>query len=340
MTKFFADFKGRSRAFLFVLALVASAVIRPAEAQVYRSFGVGSLVLDDNHRHTLILQTPQPGDPGYTDWTSGGNLVLRLPIPPTTNAIMGFVMPGPATTGSSQVLVWDAPVSGGGTGGAQGVWRPASLASAISSLGVISGSGPANSLTKWTGGSTVGNSTISEIGGSVTFGGYGAGVLHSDASGAITSSPVDLTSDVSGMLPLSHLPAGSSGQVLGMTGGVPTWITNGATITNTTNTPAAINLSQNDYTIDPTSTYIRLTNVSGGSLDITGISSTGVMNGRVITLVNTSPNAIMIKNQNPASAPPDQFDLPGGSDILLGQKGAATFIYDAALHYWELMSTN
>lgn len=430
---------------------MASAFIRPAAAQTYRGFGAGAFVLDDNHHHTLTMQTPQPGDPGYSDWALNGSLVFKLPIPPVSGASMAFMLPGPSTLGPSQIPVWDPPTSAGGTGGSQGVWRSTSLLSAISSIGFITGSGTANNLTKWTGASTVGNSTISETAGVVTFGGYGVGALVSDANGVITSSPIALGSDVSGTLleihggtgnnsyvtgdmlyasaantlsklaagspgqvltivggvpswqtfpgggsvtsvdgsggttgltltggpitssgtltlggtlastnggtgqttyttgdilyassptTLSRLPAGGMNQVLGTSGGTPTWITNGATVTNTTTTPAPLVISADNYTIPASATYIRLSNGTAGSLDVTGISSAGISDGRQITIVNISTSAIIIRNQNPASMPADQFDLPGGADIVLAQRGTATFIYDAALHFWELVSTN
>ena len=349
---------------MFILVFITGIAIRPAAAQTYRAFGAGALVTDDNHGHTLTLQTPQPGDPGYSDWILNGSLLFKLPIPPVNGASMAFMLPGPSTLGPDQVPIWDPPTSVGGTGGSQGVWRSTSLLSAISSVGLITGSGTANSLAKWTGAGTVANSSISETGGAVTFGGYGAGVLHSDAGGTITSSPVVLTADVNGTLPatnggtgnntyatgdilyasspttLSRLPAGGMNQVLGTSGSTPAWITNGATVTNTTNTPASLTINTNDYTIDPSSTYIRLSNISGSSLDVTGISSAGVANGRMITLVNTSANPIILRNQNGASSSNDQFDLPGNADIMLAQKGTATFIYDATLHFWELVSTN
>jgi hypothetical protein len=295
-------------------------------------------------------------------WSSGGPLFLNLPIPPVSGATQGFVMPGPATAGPAQILLWNPPNSGGGTGGAQGAWEPSSFAS----LGVPSGSGTANNLTKWTGAGTVGNSSISENAGIVTMSGYGVGVIHSDPSGVISSAPVALANDVNGILPasnggtgtntyatgdilyansassLAQLPAGASGQVLGISGGVPAWVTNTTTVTvaNTTNTPTAISVSADNYTVDASSNYIRLSNTSGGAIDITGINSAGVIDGRAITLVNTSANTIVIKNQDASSSASNQFDLPGGADILIAQKGAVTLIYDAALHFWELVSTN
>ena len=53
-----------------------------------------------------------------------------------------------------------------------------------------------------------------------------------------------------------------------------------------------------------------------------------------------SANAIVIKHQSSNSAVGNRFDLPGAGDILLAQRGTATFIYDAATGFWELISTN
>jgi hypothetical protein len=140
---------------------------------------------------------------------------------------------------------------------------------------------------------------------------------------------------------LSRLPVGSSNQVLGISEGRPSWTQNSATITIAVNSPAALNSTPvNDYVVDGSSTYIRLNNTSGRSINLMGLSSAGVANGRVITLVNTSTIAIIIKHRNSGSERVNQFDLPGGADILLGQSGAVTFVYDAMRHYWELLSSN
>ena len=88
-----------------------------------RGVGAQAIILDDNQvpAHTITIETPQPGDPGYADWIAGGSLTWKLPVPPTAGASAGFVLPG---TAAGQTLIWDMPTSGGGTGGAQGVWRP------------------------------------------------------------------------------------------------------------------------------------------------------------------------------------------------------------------------
>jgi len=348
----------------FVLAILASIPAHTASAQV-RGIGAGALVLDDYATHMLVVQTPQPGDQGYSSWISpyGGSLSIHLPIPPSNGAAMGFVGVGPATSGPAQVLVWNAPTSGGGTGGNQGYWQAASF----TSLGGVTGSGTPNDLAKWGAGGTIGNSVISDNAGSITFGGYATGVLHSTA-GVLTSSPVVLNSaDVSNTLPatnggtgnstyavgdilvanstttLARLPAGTAGQVLGISssGGV-TYVTNGATVTNTTLTQTVP--ATEDLGVSSAAGYIRLTNSTGATLNVTGVQvGTTFTNGSVITLVNVSAlpaDVIQITNLDGSSAPADQFDLPGGSAILLTQKGAATFIYDGTLAKWELVSTN
>jgi hypothetical protein len=142
---------------------------------------------------------------------------------------------------------------------------------------------------------------------------------------------------------LTRLPAGGAGQVLGITpAGAVSYVTNGATTTNNI-ASATVNVPQDNYTLNPSANYIRLTNTSGGSVNITGINSTAFTNGSVITLVNVSTapaDIIRITNQDLGSLPGNRFDLPGGQPLILSQKGAATFIYDATLTYWELVSTN
>jgi hypothetical protein len=352
---------------ILCLVFLASMVAMPAMAQV-RGIAAGALVLDDYKGHTLILQTPEAGDPSYSTWISGGPLYLRLPLPPTSGAEMGFVMTGPATSSSPEVLIWDPPASGGGTGGVQGVWRSQSLATEIGSIGIVAGTGTSGTIPVWNGtGTSLGNSPISVNGSALTFGGYGTGVLHSNATGGIASSPVELNAgltEVTGTLPaanggtgqsgyttgdmlfasdastVSKLNIGATAQVLAVSAsGVPAWANNGATITQATNTPVSLTTSASNYTINSAATYIRLTNTAAGTINITGINSSGVQDGRQITLVNVGTQPIQITNLDGSSNAADQFDLPDGP-VFLGPKGSATFLYDQALLKWELFGNN
>jgi hypothetical protein len=103
---------------------------------------------------------------------------------------------------------------------------------------------------------------------------------------------------------------------------------------------ASVNAEIDDYTLDPAATFIRFTNTSAGSIDLTGISNAGIRDGRMITLANLGAQGIVIKHNNSQSLVGNRIDLPGASDIILGPKGVATFIYDVTTQHWELVSTN
>ena len=140
---------------------------------------------------------------------------------------------------------------------------------------------------------------------------------------------------------ISKLSIGTVNQVLSVSAGIPTWINNGATITNNT-TAASIATNQDNYTINPSAALIRITNASAGTLNITGINSSGMTDGRMVTIVNVSSEPIMIINQGSSTAG-NQFLLPGNANILIGQWGTATFVFDALTSppgNWELASTN
>ncbi len=142
---------------------------------------------------------------------------------------------------------------------------------------------------------------------------------------------------------LARLPAGTAGQVLGISssGGV-SYITNGATVTNSVVTQTVP--ATEDLNVSNAAGYIRLTNTTGTTLNVTGVQvGSTFTNGSVITLVNVSSDpsdVIQITNLDGASTSSDQFDLPGNQPVLLTQKGAASFIYDGTLSKWELVSTN
>jgi len=144
---------------------------------------------------------------------------------------------------------------------------------------------------------------------------------------------------------LARLPTGATNQVLGLSSGSPAWVTNGATITNATST-SSVAVSQTPFTPTASTTYIRISNTNlGNNIDIDGINTAGISDGRMVTVVNVSADpseTITLKNMTLGGGMTlnEEFQLPGNTDILLGQLGAATFIFDATSAHWELVSTN
>ncbi len=186
---------GRFATLALTVGLAAS-----ANAQAPTTTNIGVLQLNDGAGHYMTISTPQVGDPGYASWIAGGTLNWKIPIPPSSGANAGFVVPG---TSAGQTLVWVAP---GGGGGSQGYWNYSAGAGVTTS-----GTGTTNTLPKFTGASTIANSSISDVAGALTFSGYTTGILHSGAAGAITSSAVALGgADVTGILGVANGGTGTS----------------------------------------------------------------------------------------------------------------------------------
>lgn len=165
---------------LAVGAITAFATI--SYGQVGRDFQAHSLILDDNasptpHRYTI--QTP----PGMT-----GDLIFNLPIPPSFDAVSGFVYPGD-TTGN--LLQWTADAYRTGNG----AWVPVSLSSVL-------GSGNENYLAKWNAGGQLQNSQLFDNGEGVSIGGNSPAALFNvgstnqfqvDGSGNVLASKLTLS---------------------------------------------------------------------------------------------------------------------------------------------------
>ncbi len=157
----------------FVFAcFIFSVFALTANAQYSRGLGGRSLSLDDSLGHTITLETPMPGDSGYAAWIAeGGSSVWKLPIPPFPNANAGFVLPGDS---AGQLLVWvPAP-----DGGPQGAWEPMN----IGDLGIgggggggdkggFTGSGSDSTIAIWTGANSLGNSSLTENGTTLSYSG-------------------------------------------------------------------------------------------------------------------------------------------------------------------------
>jgi hypothetical protein len=151
-----------------------------------------------------------------------------------------------------------------------------------------------------------------------------------------TTSPITLNAD-----------PGTAGYVMtsGGSGATPTWTAGGSStsVSSVYTTAGGSNLTGNTNDLDVATiiaTLYRIENTTAGPIDLTGLDATGSANGRVVILHNIGAQNIVIKHQNAGSLAPNRFDLPGGADILLAQKGVATFAYDTADSFWKLVSTN
>jgi hypothetical protein len=141
-------------------------------------------------------------------------------------------------------------------------------------------------------------------------------------------------------LPKLSTSGATTNQVIGFNGTNTTWTQNGATITNTVNGVTNLAGTTNNLPLSASSTVYPLNNTTGSAIDLTGLSNAGVSDGRIVTLVNTSVKVIVLKHQSVSSSVGNRFDLPGGADIYLAQKGRITLIYDAANTAWAFHSSN
>jgi trimeric autotransporter adhesin len=117
----------------------------------------------------------------------------------------------------------------------------------------------------------------------------------------------------------------------------------GGTITGVTISGGSLSVGQggqvlaagqtDDLGIDATKSSYLLN--PAGTATLTGLA-TGVA-GRMVVLVNATSFGITLKSGFGSTAI-NQLNLPGGADIILGQGGTATFIYDGTANNWRLIS--
>ncbi|MBS1902106.1 MAG: hypothetical protein JSS75_00180 [Bacteroidetes bacterium] len=174
------------------------------------------------------------------------------------------------------------------------------------------------------------NPTVAKINGN-TVPSNATGFLQNNGSGTLSWAGVNHDATLAGN--------GVTGSAIGLDlthGNTWTGTQTFGAVASTPTTPSAFAAgNNNNVALSGSNSYFRVSGASGAVL--TGIS--GGVDGRSITLLNVGANAITLKNQT-TSTVTNQFDLPGGSDIILGPKGAITFIYDGTLGFWEVTSTN
>lgn len=98
-------------------------------------------------------------------------------------------------------------------------------------------------------------------------------------------------------------------------------------------TPSQITSNQNDYapTGFATATVLRLS--TDASRDLTGLA--GGADGRVIAILNTGSQNLVIRSENGSSTAANRFALSG--DLTMNGSQGATFIYDSTSSRWRLI---
>lgn len=81
---------------------------------------------------------------------------------------------------------------------------------------------------------------------------------------------------------------------------------------------------------------IRVT--TDATRSITGLDTTGVVDGTIIELQNVGANRITFVSQSASSLAANQFILPGGSSVTLQNDGAVRFRYDGTVSKWRMDS--
>ena len=98
--------------------------------------------------------------------------------------------------------------------------------------------------------------------------------------------------------------------------------------------PSQITADQNDYNPAGLSTASVLRLSSDAPRNLTGLSGGG--DGRIVAVVNTGLNAIVLKDASVSSAAGNRFAF--GADVTLAAKQSAVLWYDAADGRWKLLA--
>ena len=309
---------------------------------LYNSAGTGTATIQaaNTGSASFTYTIPNGGANGTFVMTSGAQTLTgaktftNLPLANTAPLVVNNTHVSGAGLNALGATITSTGASTGGTNTA--LTLTASGATTNTALAVTSGNVNVAGLTASKPVFTDANKNLTSTG-TVPVGSGGTGMVSLTAYEVVAAnSSGNALTQVSG--------TGGAGQVLTSNGAgaLPTWQQAGGTVTS--NTASQTVPATEDLNASNAAGYVRLTNSTGGQLNVTGIQSAPFMNGSVVTLVNVSTAAgdvIQLTNLDPAATSTnDQFDLPGNQPILLGQKGAATFIYDGTLNYWELVSTN
>jgi len=243
---------------------------------------------------TSIGSGPGTGTVSIGNATGGTTIVSPLTLTGAASAAPTSYL---ALNGANQVITSNASVvTGSGTGGTIPVWTPAGPTSVLTnSLLTDNGTTLAYNTNKFTVASATGNTAT---GGSLTVGNLSTGVVHSGVAGLLTSSAVNLTSEVTGVLPVANGGTNSStalnnGRVMVSSGGqiVENALGGANTVLHGDLTFAAVNLTSQVSNVLPianggtnTSTAPTANQIVVGNAGGTAYSSLGTLGSATTVL--------------------------------------------------------
>ena len=286
---------------------------------------VGQINVNDGTGNNLIIQAPA----GMT-----GDVTFTMPA---NNGANGQVL----TTDGNGSLSWTTVGGGAGTVDTDGngaadrvaIWTSSSTLTGVAELFY-------NTTTNRLGVNNPSPSYTLDVGGDARFGingTSGAISLYSEQGATdyeITLSPSNaMTANLSFTLPNS---IGNNRDVLSVNGsGQMFWKPGGQTIFGIQNLgPYAAD--QNNLVVDLNSTIIRIN--ASANIVLSGISSTGAVDGQKLIIVSVGTNRVRIQDENVNSVASNRFITGGNIDLFTN--GVATFFYDATTQRWRLVSTN
>lgn len=137
--------------------------------------------------------------------------------------------------------------------------------------------------------------------------------------------------------PTYYLAVDTNGDVIEATSNsVPApEVSNIGLTTYTFSGPAQHNWSPSGFTSSPYYKVYRIDTTF--DTDLTGINSTGVVDGQRITLLNIGTRTIKLKNDVLSTAA-NRIYTPGGIPLIIVKGGAVTLIYDATSSRWRTFS--
>jgi hypothetical protein len=307
---------------------------------------------------------------GTTSWASAGSLSVTLggdvtgPSGSNTVVQINGVPLGATTATSGNVLIADgsqwvsSAMSGDATIDATGALTIAANAvtyakmQATSVNGVLLGSPSAGTAV---GEITVGTG-LSLTGTTLSASGF-SGSLAGDITGTQSATQINPTNTGIGNRLISGVNTATSGTINGDLINIDnTTLTTTASVLKvnlanantwtgsqtfggialTSNAPTALAANTNDWALSTAHSYFKVS--SSANVNVTGIANGA--DGRVIMLVNTGANNLVLLSENAGSTAANRFHFPGGDSIIIGPDGSLTLIYDSGLSRWKFVSAN